>query len=52
MKDKPPPTKADERTPFERFREMTQRLFQVDKKELPRVKRKQKTRKNMNGRRS
>ena len=35
MKDKPPPpTKPDERTPFERFRELTQRLLHVDKKEL------------------
>jgi hypothetical protein len=40
MKDKPPPAKPDERTPFERFREMTQRLLQVDKKDLPKIKRK------------
>jgi hypothetical protein len=38
MKDKPPPTKADERTPFERFREMTQRLLQVDKRDLQKAK--------------
>jgi hypothetical protein len=35
MKDKPPPAKPTEQTPFERFREMTQRLLQVDKKDLP-----------------
>ncbi|HEV3304269.1 MAG TPA: hypothetical protein VG055_31760 [Planctomycetaceae bacterium] len=47
MKDKPPPK---EQTPFERFREMTQRLLQVDKKDLPKAKQKPKTRKNMRGR--
>jgi hypothetical protein len=40
MKDKPPPTKPDDRAPFDRFREMTQRLLQVDKKALPKVKHK------------
>jgi hypothetical protein len=45
MKDKPPPTKPDEQTPFERFRETTQRLLQVDKKELPKAKHKRRRKK-------
>jgi hypothetical protein len=40
MSERPPPAKPDDRTPFERFREMTQRLLQVDKKDLPKVKHK------------
>jgi hypothetical protein len=36
MKDKPPPK---EQTPFERFRETTQRLLQVDKKDVPKPRR-------------
>ncbi len=35
MSDRPPPAKPAEQTPFEKFREMTQRLLQVDKKDVP-----------------
>jgi hypothetical protein len=48
MKDRPPPAKSDEQTPFEKFREMTQRLLQVDKKDVPKprkVKRKDRRKK-------
>jgi hypothetical protein len=40
MKDRPPPTKPTEQTPFDRFRDMTQRLLAVDKKDLPKAKHK------------
>lgn len=45
MRDRPPPTKPDDKTPFDRFRDMTQRLLHVDKRELPKARKHKRRRK-------
>jgi hypothetical protein len=39
MTDRPPPAKPGEQTPFEKFKDLAQRLLAVDKKDIPKPRR-------------
>jgi hypothetical protein len=41
--DRPPPTKPDETTPFERFRDLAKRVVAVDKCDVPKPRKHKRT---------